>query len=49
MLNETEDLVDQPVGKNHRFVSSNLTIDKRETAARKKPWCKQVRHKVERK
>ena len=49
MLNETEDLVEEPIGKKHRFVSSNLAIDKRETAARKKPWCKQVWHNVERK
>jgi len=49
MLNKTEDLEEDPVGKKCRFVSSNLAIDKRETAARKKPWCKQVWHNVERK
>ena len=48
-LNETEDVVEEPVGKKRRFASSNLAIDKRETAPRKKPWCEQVRHNVEQK
>ena len=48
-LNETEDVVEEPVGKKCRFVSSNLAIDKRETAARKKPWCEHVWNKLARK
>ena len=47
MLNETEVLVDQPIGKKCRFVSSNLAIDKRETAPRKKAWHEKVWHNVE--
>ena len=49
MLNETEDLVDQPVGKKCRFVSSNLAIDKRETAPRKKPFYEHFWNKLARK
>jgi len=49
MLNKTEDLVDQPTGKKCRFVSSNLAIDKRETAPRKKPCCKHFWNKFSRK
>jgi len=38
MLNKTEVLVDSPVGKKCRLVSSNLPIDKRVKAPRKKAW-----------
>ena len=48
-LNETEDVVEEPVGKKRRFVSSNLAIDKRETAPRKKPHCECFRNKFSRK
>ena len=49
MLNKTEDLVDKPVGKKCRFVSSNLAIDKRETASKKKPFYKHFQNKLARK
>ena len=49
MLNKTEDLVEEPIGKKHRFVSSNLAIDKRETAPRKEPFYEHFQNKLARK
>ena len=48
-LNKTEDAVEESVGKKHRFISSNLAIDKRETAPRKKSHCEHFRNKFSRK
>ena len=48
-LNKTEEVVEEPVGKKRRFASSNLPIDKRDTAPRKKPFYEHFRNKSSRK
>jgi len=48
-LNETEEVVEEPIEKKRRFASSNLPIDKRDTAPRKKPFYEHFRNKSSRK
>jgi len=48
-LNKTEEVVEEPIEKKRRFASSNLPIDKRDTAPRKKPFCEHFRNKSSRK
>jgi len=48
-LNKTEEVVEEPIGKKRRFASSNLPIDKRDAAPRKKPHHEHVRNKFSRK
>ena len=48
-LNETEEVVEEPIEKKRRFASSNMPIDKRDTAPRKKPRYEHFRNKSSRK